>query len=199
MRLRPSRPGQQVRWRGNGRGEHGGGFSVDASVRIEGADRTGLERLLRYCARPPFSLEHRQQLDAEHLVYHCPKPRPDGPNDLALTPLELIDKIAALAPPRRIALSVGYAAGMYLMKLSRWPVRFVTPRCGSSPLSTMPAPCGRFWIASASQTLPPRIPPARGPPLWESVADFRQVGNDPQWDTSAQIEPEFEFDQHVAW
>lgn len=32
---------------------HGGGFSLDASVRIEGHDRAGLERLLRYCARPP--------------------------------------------------------------------------------------------------------------------------------------------------
>jgi hypothetical protein len=31
--------------------EHGGGFSLDGSVRIEGADRMGLERLLRYCAR----------------------------------------------------------------------------------------------------------------------------------------------------
>jgi hypothetical protein len=31
---------------------HGGGFSVDAGVRIEAADRAGLERLLRYCARP---------------------------------------------------------------------------------------------------------------------------------------------------
>jgi hypothetical protein len=31
---------------------HGGGFSVDASVRIEGADRAGRERLLRYCAEP---------------------------------------------------------------------------------------------------------------------------------------------------
>ncbi len=29
--------------------DHGGGFSVDASVRIEGTDRAGLERLLRYC------------------------------------------------------------------------------------------------------------------------------------------------------
>ena len=34
---------------------HGGGFSVDAGVRIEAADRAGLERLLRYCARPPFA------------------------------------------------------------------------------------------------------------------------------------------------
>ncbi len=31
------------------------GFSVDTSVRIEAHDRAGLERLLRYCARPPFS------------------------------------------------------------------------------------------------------------------------------------------------
>ena len=37
--------------------EHGGGFSVDASVCIEDTDRPGLERLLRYCARPPFALE----------------------------------------------------------------------------------------------------------------------------------------------
>ena len=30
------------------------GFSVDAGVCIEAHDRAGLERLLRYCARPPF-------------------------------------------------------------------------------------------------------------------------------------------------
>jgi hypothetical protein len=52
--------------------------------------------LLRYCARPPFSLEHLQQLDAEHLVYLSPKPGLDGSSDLVLTPLELIGKIAAL-------------------------------------------------------------------------------------------------------
>jgi hypothetical protein len=36
-------------WQGSG------GFSVDASVRIEGEDRAGIERLVRYCARPPFA------------------------------------------------------------------------------------------------------------------------------------------------
>ena len=34
---------------------NGGRFSLDASVRIEALDRAGLERLLRYCARPPFA------------------------------------------------------------------------------------------------------------------------------------------------
>jgi hypothetical protein len=33
-----------------GQWQHGGGFSVDGSVRIEAADRAGRERLLRYCA-----------------------------------------------------------------------------------------------------------------------------------------------------
>jgi Putative transposase len=36
---------------------HGGGFSVDASARIEVADRAGRERRLRYCAWPPFALK----------------------------------------------------------------------------------------------------------------------------------------------
>ena len=81
--------------------EHGGGFSLDASVCIHDTDRAGLERLLRYCARPPFALAYLHQLDTEHLIYHNSKPRSDSPRNLVLTPLELIDKIAALIPPPR--------------------------------------------------------------------------------------------------
>jgi len=55
----------------------------------------------RHCLHPPFALEHLHLLDAEHLIYHNPKPRSDSPRDLVLTPLELIDKIAALIPPPR--------------------------------------------------------------------------------------------------
>ena len=85
---------------------HDGGFSVDGTVIIEGADRTGLEHLLRTCARPPFALEHLQRRDALHLVYRNPKPvrgtAPAArPAALVPTPLELITKIAALVPPPR--------------------------------------------------------------------------------------------------
>ena len=51
---------------------HDGGFSEDGSVRIEGADRTGLERLPRYCAGPPFAPAHPHQRDAGHLVTRNP-------------------------------------------------------------------------------------------------------------------------------
>ena len=81
--------------------DHGGGFSLDASVRVEGADRPGLERLLRYCARPAFAVERLREIDAEHLVYESIKPGPGGSVSLMLTPLELIERLAALIPPPR--------------------------------------------------------------------------------------------------
>ena len=65
---------------------NGGGFSVDASVRIEADDRAGLERLLRYCARPPFALERLEAIDAQRLIYHLSKPQPNGRTDLMLAP-----------------------------------------------------------------------------------------------------------------
>jgi hypothetical protein len=77
------------------------GFSLDAAVRVGAHDRAGLERLLRYCARPPFALERLELLDAERVVYRLPKPQRDGTTALTLTPLELIDHLAALIPPPR--------------------------------------------------------------------------------------------------
>ena len=80
------------------------GFSVDASVRIEAQDRAGLERLLRYCARPPFAME-RLRKEGSALAYRCAKQHsePVGGKvaDIILTPLELIDRNAALVPPPR--------------------------------------------------------------------------------------------------
>ena len=85
-----------------GQWDHGGGFSVDASVRIEAADRAGRERLLRYCARPPFALDRLRELDPERLVYDPPKAGPGGSGPQCLTPLELLDRLAALVPPPRL-------------------------------------------------------------------------------------------------
>ncbi|GAB6044062.1 IS91-like element ISCR1 family transposase [Endothiovibrio diazotrophicus] len=85
--------------------DHGGGFSLDATVRIEGRDRQGLGRLLRYCARPPFAAERLEELGSskrQRLIYHLPKPGMDGRTQLVLSPHELIGRIAALVPPPRL-------------------------------------------------------------------------------------------------
>ena len=82
--------------------DHAGGWSVDASVSIPEWDRQGLERLARYCARPPLSQERLGRLDDDHLVYRLRKPTVDGQTELILTPLELLDCLAYLVTPPRV-------------------------------------------------------------------------------------------------
>jgi hypothetical protein len=84
--------------------DHGGGFSLDASVRIEATDRTGLERLIRYCARPPFALERLHLVDgrSDQILYILPKPDPAGRTGLRLSALEFLDRLAKILPPPRI-------------------------------------------------------------------------------------------------
>ena len=76
------------------------GFSVDAGVRIEANDHAALQQLLRYCARPPFAMDHLRKEGAE-LVYRCAKQHSEPGSDkrgtkadeLTLAPLQLIRRI----------------------------------------------------------------------------------------------------------
>ena len=90
-----------------------GGFSLDASVRIHGADRAGRERLLRYCARPPFALDRlrierqsggRADDDAgvRRVFYRPSRPTSDGRALLALSPLQFLEALSQLIPPPRV-------------------------------------------------------------------------------------------------
>lgn len=87
-----------------------GGFSVDASVRVEGDDRAGVERLVRYCARPPLALERLQAVDGQEslvsegarLIYRLPDGDVEGRSQIVLTPLELLARLAVLIPPPRV-------------------------------------------------------------------------------------------------
>jgi hypothetical protein len=51
---------------------YGGGFSVDAGVPIEAANRAGLERLLRYCARLPFAMDRLKHPPCQYDLRHLP-------------------------------------------------------------------------------------------------------------------------------
>jgi hypothetical protein len=94
--LTPEVAADLARW------SHGGGFSLHAGVRIEAADRAGLERLLRYCAQPAFASERLSWDGSDQPVrYARPKPLPSGQTALTLAPLELLDRLAALIPPPR--------------------------------------------------------------------------------------------------
>jgi len=102
--LDESATADMLTWQGTG------GFSIDASVRIEGHDRHGLERLVRYCARPPFALHRLHAMGGNEtltapdarLLYRLPGPTPDGRTVLLLSPLELLQRLAHLVPPPRV-------------------------------------------------------------------------------------------------
>ncbi len=82
--------------------KNGGGFTLNGEVKIEGTDRKGLERLLRYCGRPIFSGERLSwREEDERLIYQLPKSSHDGQTQLRLTPIEFLDRIAALIPQPR--------------------------------------------------------------------------------------------------
>ena len=111
------RAGQKVRRIGSGFGYEGEGptltgphcasvqgFSLHAHTHIPAHRRDQLECLIRYTARGAVSLE-RLQADAHgDLVYTFTHPWSDGTTGIRLSPLELLEKLAALVPLPRVHL-----------------------------------------------------------------------------------------------
>jgi hypothetical protein len=178
------------------------------------------------------------------------KPGPGGNASLLLTPLQFLDRLAALVPPPRVhrhryfgvlapnsplraavtALAPAAAptppapppappaaepahrraaryawalllARIYDRRKSLWDevVPLVCPRCGAAMriiAFISDGPTVRDILAHCGEpTAPPRIAPARGPPLWEAA--------DPEHDPGANPLPPpipaFEFDQRLSW
>jgi len=77
------------------------GFSLDAKVKIEAFDKDGLERLIRYCARPPFNSENIR-VHNSLINYRLPKPSHDGRLFMTIDPLDFVERISHFIPyPRR--------------------------------------------------------------------------------------------------
>jgi hypothetical protein len=105
------RAGQPVRRIGAGFGHEGEaprltgprcasvhGFSLHAQPQIPAHRRDQLERLIRYTARGAVSLERLTQDANGDLVYTFTHAWADGTTGIRLSPLELLEKLAALVP-----------------------------------------------------------------------------------------------------
>jgi hypothetical protein len=111
------RAGQQVRRIGAGFGAEGEvprltgtrcasvqGFSLHANTQVPAHRRDQLERLLRYTARGAVSLERLTQDANGDLVSTFTHPWSDGTTGIRLSPMELLEKLAALVPLPRVHL-----------------------------------------------------------------------------------------------
>ena len=93
------------------------GFSLHANVAVHADDRPRLERLLRYCARPPIAMERLERLAEGRLLYRFKRPWRDGTTHVVYEPLELLAKIVRLVPAPRAHL-VRYSG--VLAPASQW-------------------------------------------------------------------------------
>jgi hypothetical protein len=77
------------------------GYNVQAAVRIDEADRSGLERLCRYILRPPLARDRLSEAPEGRLFYELKRAWSDGTTHLCFTPQGLIERLCALVPPPR--------------------------------------------------------------------------------------------------
>ena len=73
---------------------------MHAGVVVSASDREGRERLLRYCARPPLSLERLTVLGDGRIAYAIRKPWGNETHRV-MSPLQFLARLAALIPPPR--------------------------------------------------------------------------------------------------
>ena len=198
-------------------------------------------------------MERLREIDPEHLVYESVKPGPKGGVSLMLTPMQLLDRLAALIPPPRrhrhryygvlapnsplrtavtaLATPAGevvaaatiaptthtgptppvettteepvhrqaarYAWALLLARIYE-VLPLLCPKCGGQmriiAFITEAVAIRDILSHLGEPTSPPRLLPARGPPLWE-MAGALPDQSDPQ----AQPAPAYEFDQRIAW
>ena len=111
------RAGQAVRRIGSGFGYEGElpaltgprcasvhGFSLHADTQVPAHRRDQLERLMRYTARGAVALERLAEDAHGDLVYTFSRPWSDGTTGITLSPVELLEKLAALVPLPRVHL-----------------------------------------------------------------------------------------------
>ena len=98
------------------------GISLHANVCVPARDRSRLERLCRYVARPPVATERLSSLPDGRLLYRLRHRWRDGTTHVVFEPLELIEKLAALIPRPRLNL-VRYHG--VLAPAARWRKRIV--------------------------------------------------------------------------
>jgi hypothetical protein len=81
------------------------GFSLHAGVATKANERDKLERICRYIARPAVAESRLSLSDSGDVIYRFKKAWDDGTTAIKLTPLEMMERLAALVPRPRVHLT----------------------------------------------------------------------------------------------
>jgi hypothetical protein len=123
--------------------------------------------------------------------------------ELTRTPLELINRIAALIPPPRTHRHRYYGALAPNSPLRAAVTAMAIP--AQQPPVPKRSPAHYLWAARIARIYEvfPLLCPARGPPLWDGCEADAQRGEDahiePDGDLAAQPALDDEVDQRIDW
>lgn len=111
------------------------GFDLDARITVRAGRRKVLERVLRYCLRPPLSHDRIRRLPDGRIQLTFKTPWSDGTSHMVFEPLEFIARLTALIPRPHKNLVVYHGV---LAARSAWRRRVVVFR---RPKSVASASC----------------------------------------------------------
>jgi hypothetical protein len=150
------------------------GFSLHAGVAVHQNDRLGLERLARYCLRPPLAAGRLTEAPDGTLIYTMKRRFSDGRHQLRFEPRELLLRLCALVPPRRFHLTryaglfASHARGRHALTgrgLHDRPATISTPTTDTPATDTSvtgPPTAAPPTVATSPAT--PTTPTTSGPP-----------------------------------
>jgi hypothetical protein len=99
---------------------HLGGFDLHANRTVRAEDRAGLEKLCHYLLRPPALAQERLAILRDgRIACALAHPWSDGTRALIFEPLEFLEKLAVLIPPRTRHSTLSICPGRRPRR--RWP------------------------------------------------------------------------------
>ena len=110
-----------------------GGFDLHANTSVRAKNRPKLERLCRYLLRPPVAEDRLSFAPDGSVLLRLKTPWRDGTSHIALQPVELLEKLAALIPRPYVNLIVYHGVLAPNAKWRREVVRFGRAQVESEP------------------------------------------------------------------
>ncbi len=127
------------------------GFSLHAAVRVQAHERKRLEQLCRYITRPALSDERVQLNAAGQVELKLKTPWRDGTTHLVMSPLEFMQRLAALVPSPGCTSYDSMGCWLRTRSFARWWCRRGRPRMRKLQALAHPA--------SSARPRPPKLGP----------------------------------------
>lgn len=161
------------------------GFDVHCAVRLAADDDEGRERLVRYCARPPFALERIEEMKDGRICYLMKTPR-RGSTHRVMSAVEFMARLAILIPPPYFPL-VRYH-GVFAAR-SSWRA-LVTPKPPANARPRKAKKCKESSESALPAPAPPALPPPRPPAASRETPGSGTPTSTPSTPASSALAPE---------